>query len=88
MLLHGLGRNSGEQLEPWQAHLAGEGYDVVYPRYEQPPPDPEARNNIVGAVGRALGDARAPEGAARPARPFARRPAGGRGGRASCDPDS
>jgi dienelactone hydrolase len=56
VLLHGLGQNSGEQLEPWQAHLAGEGYDVVFPRYEQPPPDPQARNNIVGAVGRALGD--------------------------------
>jgi dienelactone hydrolase len=55
VLLHGLGRNSGEQLEPWQAHLAAEGYDVIYPRYEQPPPDPQARNNIVGAVGRALG---------------------------------
>jgi dienelactone hydrolase len=54
VLLHGLGADSGEQLEPWQAHLAGEGYDVVYPRYESPPPDPNARNNIVGAVGRAL----------------------------------
>jgi pimeloyl-ACP methyl ester carboxylesterase len=55
VLLHGLGQDSGEQLEPWQAHLAGEGYDVVYPRYEDPPPDPNARNNIVGAVRRALG---------------------------------
>jgi predicted esterase len=55
VFLHGLGRNSGEQLEPWQAHLASEGYDVIYPRYEDPPPDPLARNNIVGAVGRALG---------------------------------
>jgi pimeloyl-ACP methyl ester carboxylesterase len=55
VLLHGLGQNSGEQLEPWQAHLAGEGYDVVYPRYESPPPDPDARNNIVGAVRHALG---------------------------------
>ena len=55
VLLHGLGRDSGEQLEPWQAHLAGEGYDVIFPRYEEPPPDPFARNNIVGAVGRALG---------------------------------
>ena len=27
-----------------------EGYDVIYPRYESPPPDPNARNNIVGAV--------------------------------------
>jgi pimeloyl-ACP methyl ester carboxylesterase len=55
VLLHGLGSNSGEQLEPWQAHLAGQGYDVIYPRYEDPPPDLNARNNIVGAVGRALG---------------------------------
>lgn len=56
VFLHGLSPDSGEQLEPWQAHLAEEGYDVIYPRYEQPPPDPQARNNIVGAVGRALGD--------------------------------
>jgi predicted esterase len=56
VFLHGLGQDSGEQLEPWQAHLADEGFDVVYPRYEQPPPDTQARNNIVGAVGRALGD--------------------------------
>lgn len=61
VLLHGLGPNSGEQLEPWQAHLAAEGYDVIYPRYEQPPPDPQARNNIVGAVGRALGDLGRPQ---------------------------
>jgi dienelactone hydrolase len=56
VLLHGLSRNSGEQLQPWQAHLAERGYDVIYPRYEDPPPAPDARNNIVGAVGRALGD--------------------------------
>jgi pimeloyl-ACP methyl ester carboxylesterase len=56
VLLHGLGQNSGEQLEPWQAHLAERGYDVIFPRYEQPPPDQNARNNIVSAVGRALGD--------------------------------
>jgi predicted esterase len=56
VFLHGLGRDSGEQLEPWQAHLASEGYAVIYPRYEDPPPDMEARNNIVGAVGRGLGD--------------------------------
>jgi pimeloyl-ACP methyl ester carboxylesterase len=61
VVLHGLGRDSGEQLEPWQAHLADEGYDVVYPRYEDPPPDPQARNNIVGAVGRALGDLGRPD---------------------------
>lgn len=56
VLLHGLGPDSGQQLQPWQVHLAKEGYDVVYPRYEDPPPAPDARNTIVGAVGRALGD--------------------------------
>jgi pimeloyl-ACP methyl ester carboxylesterase len=56
VLLHGLGRDSGEQLQPWQVHLAERGYDVIYPRYEDPPPAPDARNNIVGAVRRALGD--------------------------------
>jgi dienelactone hydrolase len=56
VFLHGLAQNSGEQMQPWQAHLAEEGYAVVYPRYEDPPPDAQARNNIVGAVGRALGD--------------------------------
>jgi predicted esterase len=56
VLLHGLGRDSGEQLQPWQVHLAERGYDVIYPRYEDPPPAPDARNNIVGAVSRALGD--------------------------------
>jgi predicted esterase len=56
VLLHGLGRDSGEQLQPWQVHLAERGYDVIYPRYEDPPPAPDARTNIVGAVGRALGD--------------------------------
>jgi predicted esterase len=61
VFLHGLGQDSGEQLEPWQAHLAEEGYAVVYPRYESPPPDPQARNNIVGAVGRALGDLGRPD---------------------------
>ncbi len=55
VVLHGLGSDSGEQLQAWQKHLASEGYDVIYPRYEDPPPDPYARNNIVGAVGRGLG---------------------------------
>jgi dienelactone hydrolase len=61
VFLHGLAPDSGEQLEPWQAHLAREGYAVIYPRYESPPPDPQARNNIVGAVGRALGDLGRPD---------------------------
>jgi dienelactone hydrolase len=61
VLLHGLAENSGEQLEPWQAHLAREGYDVIYPRYESPPPDANARDNIVGAVRRALVTLGSPE---------------------------
>jgi dienelactone hydrolase len=61
VLLHGLAENSGEQLEPWQAHLAREGYDVIYPRYESPPPDANARDNIVGAVRRALVTLRSPK---------------------------
>jgi dienelactone hydrolase len=61
VLLHGLAANSGEQLEPWQAHLAREGFDVIYPRYESPPPDANARDNIVGAVRRALVTLGSPE---------------------------
>ncbi len=61
VLLHGLVQNSGEQLEAWQAHLADEGYDVIFPRYEYPSSDPNARNNIVGAVGRALGSLGRPQ---------------------------
>ena len=56
VFLHGLGQNSGEQLEPWQAHLAARGYDVIYPRYEDPPPAADARDNIVRAVRHGLGD--------------------------------
>jgi dienelactone hydrolase len=61
VLLHGLGQDSGEQLQPWQVHLASRGYDVIYPRYEDPPPAADARNNIVGAVGRGLGDLGRPD---------------------------
>ncbi len=63
VFLHGLSRDPNEQLTKWQAHLASLGYDVVFPRYEQPPPDPYARNNIVGAAERAieqLGDGKLP----------------------------
>jgi pimeloyl-ACP methyl ester carboxylesterase len=61
VFLHGLGQDSGEQLEPWQAHLADEGYTVIYPCYESLSPDPQARNNIIGAVGRTLGDLGRPD---------------------------
>jgi alpha-beta hydrolase superfamily lysophospholipase len=29
VLLHGFGQDSGEQLQPWQVHLAERGYDVT-----------------------------------------------------------
>ena len=63
VFLHGLSRDPDEQLTKWQAHLASQGYDVIFPRYEQPPPDPNARNNIVGATEHgveALGDGKLP----------------------------
>jgi len=63
VLLHGLVRNTGEQLEAWQLHLAEQGDDVIFPRYEDPPPDPNARDNIVSAVEQGLetlGDPQAP----------------------------
>src|SRR5436190_4510423 len=49
-MLHGLGRNSGLTFQPWLLHLAAEGDDVIYPRYEQPPPDPKARDGVVEGV--------------------------------------
>jgi pimeloyl-ACP methyl ester carboxylesterase len=49
-LLHGLARNSGLSMRPWLVHLAEEGDDVIYPRYEQPPPDPNARDGVVEGV--------------------------------------
>lgn len=49
-LLHGLAPSSGEQLEPWQVHLAAQGDDVIFPRYEQPPPAPDARDHAVTGI--------------------------------------
>jgi pimeloyl-ACP methyl ester carboxylesterase len=61
VLLHGLGEDSGQQLQPWQVHLAGRGYDVIYPRYEDPPPAVDARDNIVNAVRKGLRDLGRPQ---------------------------
>jgi pimeloyl-ACP methyl ester carboxylesterase len=49
-LLHGLAPSSGEQLEPWQVHLAAQGDDVIFARYEQPPPAPDARDHAVTGI--------------------------------------
>jgi pimeloyl-ACP methyl ester carboxylesterase len=49
-LLHGLSPDSGLQLRAWILHLARTGDDVVFPRYEQPSPDPDARDGVVEGV--------------------------------------
>jgi pimeloyl-ACP methyl ester carboxylesterase len=49
-LLHGLAPRSGLSMRPWLVHLAEQGDDVIYPRYEQPPPDPDARDGVVEGV--------------------------------------
>jgi acetyl esterase/lipase len=49
-LLHGLSRDTGEQLIAWQKHLAAEGYDVIFPRYDVPYPAPDARDGVVAGV--------------------------------------
>jgi len=54
VLLHGLSHYTGEQLKQWQLHLAKEGDDVIFPRYEQPAGDPTARVTIAVSVEQAL----------------------------------
>jgi predicted esterase len=63
VLLHGLSHDSGEQLVAWQKHLAEQGDDVIFPRYEQPAGDPAARINAVVSAFQAidrLGDPKVP----------------------------
>lgn len=63
VFLHGLSHYTGEQLVQWQKHLATEGYAVIFPREEQPSPDPDARSNIVVSAYQAidrLGDPKVP----------------------------
>lgn len=54
VLLHGLSQYTGEQLKQWQIHLAEQGDDVIFPRYEQPAGDPLARLTIAVSVEQAL----------------------------------
>jgi dienelactone hydrolase len=49
-LLHGLARDPGLAFRRWQLHLAAEGYDVIYPRYELAAGDPAARDGVVAGV--------------------------------------
>jgi alpha-beta hydrolase superfamily lysophospholipase len=63
VFLHGLSHYTGEQLVQWQKHLATEGYVVIFPREEQPSPDPDARVNVVVSAFQAIdriGDPKVP----------------------------
>jgi dienelactone hydrolase len=50
-LLHGLSPTPQRlDFKRWQRHLADEGYDVIYPRYEAQRGDPRARDGVVAGV--------------------------------------
>jgi pimeloyl-ACP methyl ester carboxylesterase len=50
-LLHGLSPTPQRlDFKRWQRHLADEGYDVVYPRYEALRGEPRARDGVVAGV--------------------------------------
>ena len=61
-------------------HLARQGYDVIYPRYESSAAEARARDSVVDGVARGLEQLGRARRAARPPRTLARRPARGRGG--------
>jgi hypothetical protein len=49
-VLHGLARDPGLAFQPWLQHLAAEGYDVIFPRYEEVTGAPWARDGVVDGV--------------------------------------
>jgi pimeloyl-ACP methyl ester carboxylesterase len=50
-ILHGLSPTPQRlDFKRWQLHLAREGYDVIYPRYEDVSGEPRARDGVVGGV--------------------------------------
>jgi pimeloyl-ACP methyl ester carboxylesterase len=63
-ILHGLSPTPQRlDFKRWQRHLAEEGYDVIYPRYESESGEPRARDGVVAGVRRGLkrlGDPSAP----------------------------
>ncbi len=48
--LHGLAPDPGLAFRPWLLHLAGEGYDVIFPRYEAVRGEPRARDGVIDGV--------------------------------------
>jgi len=56
-ILHGLSPTPARlDFKRWQRHLAHEGYDVIYPRYEALRGDPDAREGVVAGVRNGLGE--------------------------------
>jgi hypothetical protein len=49
-VLHGLAPDPGLAFRPWLTHLAAEGYDVIFPRYEEVTGAPWARDGVVDGV--------------------------------------
>ena len=49
-VLHGLAPDPGLAFRPWLVHLADEGYDVIFPRYEEVRGEPRARDGVVDGV--------------------------------------
>ena len=49
-VLHGLAPDPGLAFQPWLLHLAAEGYDVIFPRYEELRGEPRARDGVVDGV--------------------------------------
>jgi dienelactone hydrolase len=50
-ILHGLSPTPQRlDFKRWQLHLANEGYDVIYPRYEDVRGEPRARDGVVAGV--------------------------------------
>lgn len=51
VMLHGLSPAPQRlDFKRWQRHLAGEGYDVIYARYEAQRGEPDARDGVVAGV--------------------------------------
>jgi dienelactone hydrolase len=53
-VLHGLALDPGLAFRPWLRHLASEGYDVIFPRYEAVRGEPRARDGVVDGVDNGL----------------------------------
>ena len=49
-VLHGLAPDPGLAFRPWLVHFAREGYDVIFPRYEEVRGEPRARDGVVEGV--------------------------------------